>query len=110
MHSYFVSYEGDAAGLAAFRDYYRREHAAILLRLPGLRSLVLHEAAHVTDPFPTQLTRVVWMAQMIFDNADALSSALASSERELARIDFGRFPPFAAVVSHGSFNSELISE
>lgn len=108
MHSYFVSYEGDVATLAAFRDYYRREHAVILRRFPGLRSLVLHETVPTTDPFPTRPSRVAWMAQMIFDDADALAAALASPEREAARSDFGRFPPFDAIVSHGAFASEVV--
>ena len=108
MVSYFVRYRGTPADPAAFRSYYEREHAAILRRFPGIRSLVLHHPVQWHDPFPVRPGGSALVAQMQFDNITALDGALASEARRLARDDFQRFPPFSGDVTHEAMTGSII--
>jgi uncharacterized protein (TIGR02118 family) len=108
MVSYFVRYRGVAADPAGFFDYYSGRHAAILKRFPGIRSLILHAPQPWTDPFPVNPGGSVLLAQMTFDHAQALDTALRSEARREAREDFSHFPAFEGEVTHQAMKSKVI--
>lgn len=108
MVSYFVRYRGQAADSAAFTGYYAQNHAAILKRIPEIRSLVLHTPLTSGDPFPVNPGGSLLLAQMIFDNPKALDAALRSDARRDARDDFSRFPAFEAEVTHEAMVARVI--
>jgi hypothetical protein len=80
--SYFVRYQGRAADETAFIDYYVTQHAAVLVRFPGIRSLTLHRPVE--------------------------NAALASEARSQARDDFANFPRFDGTVTHQAMSSRII--
>jgi uncharacterized protein (TIGR02118 family) len=106
--SYFVRYRGSAADSDAFAAYYRDRHAAILKDFPGLQGLVLHRPIAARDPFPTRPGGSFFLAQMTFDDAEALNRALASEARARARDDFANFPKFDGEVTHEAMLREVI--
>lgn len=108
MVSYFVRYKGIAADPAAFSRYYSGQHAAILKRFPGIRSLILHTPQAWTDPFPVKTCGSLLLAQMTFDDGAALDLALRSDARREAREDFSRFPAFEGEVTHQAMKAEVI--
>lgn len=108
MVSYFVRYRGVAADPAAFVGYYSGRHAAILQRLPGIRSLILHTPQSWNDPFPVNPGGSLLLAQMTFDDAKALDVALRSDARKDAREDFAGFPAFEGEVTHQAMKAEVI--
>ena len=108
MVSYFVRYRGASPSPEAFETYYENQHAAILKQFPNIRSLILHRPSPWTDPFPVRRGETMLLAQMQFDNAGDLDTALRSQARRLARDDFQRFPPFDGEVTHEAMIGKVI--
>ncbi len=108
MISYFVRYRGAPADPAAFAAYYATEHAAILKRFPGIRSLALHQPTPWSDPFRVREDGTALLAQMVFDTPADLGRALRSDARRLAREDFARFPPFTGEVTHQAMSGTVL--
>ena len=108
MVSYFVRYCGKAADPAAFASYYETDHAPILARFPGIRSLILHRPVAWKDPLPVREDATSLLAQMTFDSAAELDRALQSDARRAARGDFFRFPPFEGEVTHQAMAATVI--
>ena len=108
MVSYFVRYKGEAADPAAFAQYYAGQHAAVLKRFPGIRSLVLHTPQSWSDPFPVNPGGSLLLAQMTFDDVATLDAALRSEARKDARADFVRFPAFSGEVTHEAMQTRVI--
>ena len=108
MISYFVSYRGSSSEPGQFRAYYENEHAAILRRFPRIRSLTLHQPVSWLDPMPVKRGETFLLAQMRFDNAEDLDTALKSDARRAAREDFHRFPPFSGEVTHEAMGGKLV--
>lgn len=106
--SYFVRYEGQAENHEAFVDYYRSTHAAILKRFPAIRKLVLHVPLEWNDPCPVRKGNFALLAQMVFDSAAELQTALESRERQEARGDFSNFPPFHGEIFHQAMASHEV--
>ena len=97
--SYIVCYHGTAADKAGFLTHYREKHAPILQQFPGIGSLVLHQGADFSDPFPVNPGGNLLIAEMTFDDLPA---------RAEARDDFGNFPAFEGEVTHQAFVTERI--
>jgi uncharacterized protein (TIGR02118 family) len=108
MISYFVRYRGSASDPEAFHAYYEGEHAALLRRFPGIRSLILHRPVASSDPFPVRRGDTFLLAQMQFDSASDLNAALRSDARRQARDDFHKFPPFHGEVTHEAMIGKLV--
>ncbi len=85
--TYFVRYRGVPQPQEEFVDYYREQHARILLEWPGIRALVLHMPTPWHDPFPVEDDATDFLAEMTFANAQALAAALKSKARAEARAD-----------------------
>jgi uncharacterized protein (TIGR02118 family) len=107
MISYFVRYEGQADDQDEFVRYYRSGHVPVLLRWPGIRAVHLHVPAFTHDPQPTKSGSVFLMAQLVFDDEEALARALASPQRAEARADMANFPEFNAAVTHQAFQGSV---
>jgi len=86
--TYFVRYRGLPKPRDDFDAYYRREHARILMEMPGIARLVLHMPIEWNDPFAVVPDETDFLAEMTFPSAEALASALQSKARVDARTDF----------------------
>ena len=104
--SYFVFYKGEAVDPAAFVERYRSIHVPILQRWPGVERVVLHTPVIAVDPKTISHGEFAMIAEIVFDDADALAAALQSDERHEARLDFGMFPPFHGDISHQPMQAE----
>jgi hypothetical protein len=82
---------------AGFTAYYETQHAAVLKRFPGIRSLVLHAPTAGHDLFPVKPGGSLLLAQMTFNSAQALDAALCSAAPGGAR----GFPPLSTVRRRG---------
>ena len=108
MISYFVRYRGTSSDPNGFRDYYETRHARILCEFTNIRSLVLHEPTEWVDPFPVQPGKTLLLAQMVFENTNALNTALKSDARRRARSDFHLFPEFAGAITHEAMSGKVV--
>jgi uncharacterized protein (TIGR02118 family) len=108
MVSYFVRYRGSPDDLHAFYAYYEEKHATVLRQFPNIRSLVLHRPVDASDPFPVRRGDTFLLAQMQFDTAADLDTALRSDARRRARDDFHNFPPFGGEVTHEAMIAKLM--
>jgi uncharacterized protein (TIGR02118 family) len=93
---------------AGFTAYYETQHAAVLKRFPGIRSLVLHAPTAGHDPFPVKPSGSLLLAQMTFNSVQALDAALCSAARREAREDFHRIPPFEGEVTHEAMTAKVV--
>jgi uncharacterized protein (TIGR02118 family) len=107
--SYFVRYRGHARDPRAFVEYYRKSHAPLLWRFPGIRDLILHLPVDFDDPFPVTPGGELMVAQMVFDTLDDLNRALASEARARAREDFANMPEFSGEISHQAMRTETVA-
>ena len=98
--SYFVRYDVEPQDVAAFTDYYRSRHVAVLARWPGLRRVTLHTPVEWHDSAAVNRGTAVLLAQLEFDSLQDLDRALNSPERAAARQDFENFPPYTGRVTH----------
>ena len=106
--SYFVRYDIDVADREAFIRRYREVHVPMVSRWPGLRRMVVHTPLEWRDPFPVNAGSAVLMAQLEFDDEEAMNRAFASPERAAAREDFKRFMTFEGKVIHQAMASEEV--
>lgn len=67
-----------------FRRYWREQHAARALRIPGLRRYVHNDAPEPGNP-------PYGIAELSFDSVDALRAGLASPEGQAALGDLANF-------------------
>ncbi len=74
---------------AAFMDHYFAVHAPLVKTIPGLRSYVVSDSP-VTFPDGTGAPYAL-IAHLAFDDAEALSAALASPEGRAAAADVAAF-------------------
>jgi uncharacterized protein (TIGR02118 family) len=108
MISYFVRYRGSSDDAGGFYAHYENQHAAILKRFPGIRSLILHKPVSWDDPMPVNRGETFLLAQMQFDATADLDKALRSGVRGEARQDFHRFPSFSGEVTHEAMRAKLV--
>ena len=104
--SYFVLYRGSADDPVAFVERYRKVHVPILLRWPGVLRVAIHTPANASDPKSTSHAGLAMMAEIVFEDEAALAAALNSDERQEARQDFARFPPFDGDVLHQALHTQ----
>jgi len=103
--TYFVRYRDVPQPKEDFVDYYRRRHADILLQWPGIKSLILHVPAVSNDPFPVVCDCTDFLAEIVFESAEALDRALQSKARAEARDDFVNLKRGDVVVTHQAMRS-----
>lgn len=98
--AYLVRYESLPKPTDGFVSHYETTHAGILKTFPGLRGLTLMTPADWRDSAPVNAGRADFLAMMEFDDAAALTQALASDARRRAREDFANFDLTGATVTH----------
>ena len=106
--SYFVRYDIAVPDMKAFIERYRKVHVPLVAKWPGLQRMVLHTPQEWSDPSPVNKGRAVLMAQLVFENEEAMKRAFASRERAEAREDFKRFMTFEGTVMHQAMRSEQV--
>jgi uncharacterized protein (TIGR02118 family) len=78
---------GPPTDTAAFDDHYQNTHVPLAQNVPGLRRF---EHGKVLGTGDGSEPPYYWMAELSFDDADALQSGLASPEGQAAGEDAGR--------------------
>lgn len=106
--TYFVRYQGLPAPMDRFLAHYRGPHAALLQDFPGIRGLTVHTPAEATDPQATNADPTSFLAEMTFDDLNALRAALDSEARRRAREDFANLDVGGATVTHQAMVSERL--
>lgn len=98
--SYLVSYEGSAENLNAWLDHYITQHPPIMARFPGIREIEVCTRIDWRSFLPWARSDSMLRNKVVFDDAAALSAALASPVRHEMRADYKTFPPFTGPVLH----------
>jgi hypothetical protein len=98
--SYLVSYEGAAENLNAWLDHYIANHPQIMARFPGIREIEVCTRIDWRGFLPWPRSNSMLRNKVVFDDAAALSAALASPVRHEMREDYKSFPPFTGPVLH----------
>jgi uncharacterized protein (TIGR02118 family) len=106
--SYFVRYDIAVPDLEAFLERYRKVHVPLVTCWPGLLRMTLHTPVDWKDPSPVNRGKTVLMAQLEFENEQAMNRAFASRERAAAREDFMRFMTFEGTVTHQAMASKEV--
>ena len=88
MAAKLVALYGPPQDTAAFDDHYAQTHAPLAEKVPGLRRFV---HGHVVSNIDGSPAPYYYMAELHFDDADALSSGFASHEGEAAGADIPNF-------------------
>ena len=73
---------------AAFDDHYRETHAPLADKIPGLRR---YDHGHVRGTVDGSEAPYYYLAELYFDDAEALSNGLASPEGQTAGGDVANF-------------------
>jgi uncharacterized protein (TIGR02118 family) len=71
-----------------FRRHWHGEHKALLVRLPGLRRLVLNDVLPGPDGAPVPFDGI---AEDWFDSPEAMQAAFASPEGQAVAVDAANF-------------------
>ena len=82
---------------AAFDAHYRDTHTPLVRKYPGLRKL---EITRITGA-PIGETKFYLMAEMYFDNKNAMDTALVSAEGKAVARDLMSFAADVVTVFHG---------
>lgn len=85
-YAYLVIYQGKAEAPDLFLNYYLKQHLPIVWTFPKIRRVEVDRGVAGEDFF--------MMARLTFDTLEDLRAALQSPEREKARADMAKFPPF----------------
>jgi uncharacterized protein (TIGR02118 family) len=73
---------------AAFDAYYAATHAPLASTLPGLRRFEWGKVLEAPDGSPSPY---YFIAELVFDDAEALGAAMGSPEGQAASTDVGNF-------------------
>ena len=106
--SYFVRYDISVADMKAFIERYREVHVPLVTCWPGLLRMTLHTPVRWNDPSPVNRGKAVLLAQLEFENEEAMNRAFASPQRAAAREDFKRFMTYEGTVTHQAMKSEEV--
>ena len=91
-HAYLIIYEVQPEDPEAFLQYYLEKHLPIVWTFPKIRRIQIERGVDGGDFF--MITR------LIFDSLEDLRIAITSKERERARADMQKFPPYQGRVRH----------
>jgi hypothetical protein len=98
--SYLVTYEGAAEDQNAWIAHYIESHTNIMARFPGIREIEVGTRIDWCGFLPWPRIDAMLRNKVVFDDADALTTALNSPVRHDMRADYLRFPAFASTVTH----------
>jgi uncharacterized protein (TIGR02118 family) len=88
--AFLVIYEGQPEDPEVFLRYYVEKHVPLVWKFPKIRRIEIDRGVDGGDFF--MITRLT------FDTIEDLRVAIHSKEREHARADMKKFPPFNGIV------------
>lgn len=103
--SYWVEYAGPALDANAWHQHYNAHHPDLLAQFPGIRTIELYTPAVVVCGLPLPERACLQRNKTVFDDAAAMSAAMASPVREALRADFHSLPPFSGPAHHFPFHT-----
>lgn len=106
--SYFIRYAGTTKDADAFLEHYRVRHVEIMREYPGIRACKLHHPVSWHDPVAVNKDAVFLLAELVFDDVDALNTALLSETRQRSRADFLHFPTLDGEIRHLAVQTEIL--
>lgn len=106
--TYLVSYEGEAEDLNAWLDHYITHHPPIMARFPAIRGIEVCTRIDWRGFLAWPRADCMQRNKVWFDNATALSAALASPVRHEMREDYKTFPRFTGPVSHYPMATQVV--
>ncbi len=98
--SYMVAYEGPADDFEAWLTHYLTHHPPLMLQLPALRELEIYTPVESRSALPLACAAFMQRNKVVFDDAHALTEALASPVRDAMRRDFHALPPYGGATPH----------
>ncbi|MBY8605399.1 MAG: ethyl tert-butyl ether degradation protein EthD [Burkholderia sp.] len=104
--TYLVSYEGEAEDPNAWLSHYLDHHPPLMAQLPGIRAIEIYTRVDYRSALPAPRAHAMQRNKVVFDDAGALTHALASPVRLLMRRDFDALPPFSGATPHFPMASE----
>ena len=104
--SFLVHYPGPAEDFNRWFAYYVASHPPIMRRFPDIRHIEILSRVDWVDAMPFERVSHMQRNRVVFDNPDALTTALQSPVRHEMRQDYHRFPPFEG----GSFHFPALTE
>jgi hypothetical protein len=103
--TYLVAYEGVAQDFNAWLTYYLAHHPPLMLQLPALRELEIYTRIDSRSGLPFAHASAMQRNKVVFDDASALTDALASAVRDAMRRDFHALPPYSGATPHFAMRS-----
>jgi len=103
--TYLVAYEGVAQDFNAWLTHYLARHPPLMLQLPALRELEIYTRIDSRSGLPFAHASAMQRNKVVFDDATALTDALASPVRDAMRRDFHALPPYSGATPHFAMRS-----
>ncbi|MBC8741238.1 EthD family reductase [Paraburkholderia sp. UCT31] len=103
--TYLVAYEGVAQDFNAWLTHYLAHHPPLMLQLPALREMEIYTRVDSRSGLPFARTSAMQRNKVVFDDASALTDALASPVRDAMRRDFQALPPYSGATPHFAMRS-----
>jgi uncharacterized protein (TIGR02118 family) len=103
--TYLVAYEGVADDFNAWLTHYLAHHPPLMLQLPALRELEIYTRIDSRSGLPFARAAAMQRNKVVFDDASALTAALASPVRAAMRRDFHALPPYSGAAPHFAMHS-----
>jgi uncharacterized protein (TIGR02118 family) len=98
--TYLVAYYGAPLDYSAWLQHYVRHHIPLMQRLAGLRELEIYTRVDWASALPVPRSQAVQRNKVVFDDTEAMSTALNSPLRHEMRADYHAFPPFEGANQH----------
>lgn len=98
--TFLVHYPGPADDLSRWLQHYIAHHTPVMQRFPGIRGVEVCSRMEWCSALPTRPVQYMQRNKVVFDDATALKSALASPVMQEMRADSAGFPPYAGGNAH----------
>jgi hypothetical protein len=98
--TYLVAYEGPSEDLNAWHAHYLASHPPIMARFPAIRQIEICTRLDWVGFLPVPRAEHMQRNKVVFDDPEALTTALNSPVRHEMRADFKDFPKFFGRVTH----------
>ncbi|MFK7837408.1 MAG: EthD family reductase [Sulfitobacter sp.] len=98
--TFLVHYPGPADDLNHWLRHYIDNHTPVMRRFPGIRGVEVCSGLDWCSALPWERGANMQRNKVVFDDADALKAALASSVMDEMRADSATFPPYSGGNAH----------
>ena len=96
-YAYLVIYRGKPENPETFLRYYMDHHIPIVWTFPKIRDIQIHWGTGYISKAGDK-SDIFMITRLIFDTLEDLQAAIISKERERAREDMKKFPPYKGTV------------